>query len=333
MKKGINKGLLLIILGILLIGSGFGYHFVFNNKTTNNEKEENKPVGKEKITPLMYEVTKEGSSNKIYLFGTIHVSDLKEENYPSYVIDAYKDSDIVSPEFNILEIKGNMQKTTEYVQKMMLNDGTQLKDHLSEKVYNNLIALLKDKNVYSFTYEYLKPYTVQSILTDLLSKDAKINGNVGVDEFFLKKATEDKKEIIDVESADYQLDLMESIPEQTYELIIKSSLADYQKEVLGIKMLYSAWKQGDSAMLSTLLGGSSNEEIMKNYSDEEKELIKDYYSKTIYERNASMKDKLVELFDQDKKVFFMVGTAHIVGENGVANLLEKEGFTVTQVNK
>ena len=303
----------------------------FFDKRKAKEKESSKE--KETITPLMYEVTKEGSNNKIYLFGTIHVSDLEENDYPDYVINAYKDSDVVSPEFNILEIKGDMQKMTEYAQKMLLSDGTTLKDHLSEKVYNNLIALLKDKDAYMFTYEYLKPYAIQSILADQITKDAGINGDVGVDEFFLKKATKDNKEIIDVESADFQLNLMDNISERTIELTIKATLDDYQQEVTGTKMIYAAWKQGDSTILGALLGNNNVDESMKKYSDEEKELMKDYYSKTIYERNNSMKDKLVELFDQDKKVFFMVGTAHIVGENGIASLLEKDGFTVTQINK
>jgi hypothetical protein len=294
-------------------------------------KEKEKSGEEEKITPLMYEVTKEGSSNKIYLFGTIHVSDLKEDSYPDYVMNAYKDSDVVSPEFNILDVKEDMQKMTEYAQRMLLSDGTQLKDHLSEEVYNKLIELLKSKNAYSFTYEYMKPYAVESILANLLAKESGINGQIGVDEFFLKKAKEDGKEIIDVESLEFQLEVMDNISDEIFNIVFKESLDNYNQEVLGTKLMYQVWKQGDSNILSTVL--ISSDEKMAKYSDEEKELIKDYYYKTIDERNISMKNKLIELFNQNKKVFFMVGTAHIVGENGIARLLEKEGYTVTQVNK
>ena len=46
-----------------------------------------------------------------------------------------------------------------------------------------------------------------------------------------------------------------------------------------------------------------------------------------------MKNKLEEFFNEDKKVFFMVGAAHLVGENGIANLLVQDGYTVKQINK
>ncbi len=44
-----------------------------------------------------------------------------------------------------------------------------------------------------------------------------------------------------------------------------------------------------------------------------------------------MRDKAVEWLKAGDKVFFAVGAAHLIGEDGLVELLRAEGYTVEQL--
>ena len=68
------------------------------------------------------------------------------------------------------------------------------------------------------------------------------------------------------------------------------------------------------------------------YTDEQKNAVIDYNQQLIDNRNLAMTDKVIEYFENNQDVFFMVGTAHVVGESGIATYLQQRGYTVTKVN-
>ena len=329
-----SKKIILVVVSLLAaLALILSLSFVTKNYFNEKDKEEKEEVSeKEQITPLMYEITKEGSNNKIYLFGSMHSVNLNDFDFPKYVMDAYNSSDIVAPEFDVLKILEDSDMLLEYSKSLTYSDGSLLKDHLSENVYNKLINFTKEKGIYQQTYEYFKLDFWESLLSNKLAEDTGLIGD-GVDEYFLKKAREDNKEIIDVESFKFQLNLTNSFSDRLYEIMIENCIDNYDKQIDETKKLYKIWKNGDSKELLVLLDNELTEEDLKKLSEEDIKLVKDYNYKLLDERNIGMKDKLIEFFNNDKKVFFMVGAAHLVGEKGIANLLVQEGFTVTQVNK
>lgn len=335
-KSNKKKIIIISIISIILvvIGAVFVTKVLFSGSSENKEKEKDKEeeVVKEKITPLMYEITKEGSDNKIYLFGTMHAVNLNEFDFPKYVMDAYNESDIVAPEFDLVAVLQDQKLMQEYAMSMYYNDGTTIKDHLSSEVYNNLIAFMKDKKMYNQMYEYIKLNELESLITNQLLIDSKITSD-GVDEYFLNLAKKDKKEIIDVESFEFQTSLLSSFSDRLYEIEIENVINNYEKNIEMLKKLYKIWKNGDSEELLALLTPDLTDEELAKLSEEDKQLIENYNIELVDKRNVGMKNKLEEFFENNQKVFFMVGTAHLVGEKGIANLLVQDGYSVKQVNK
>ena len=335
-EKGNKKKIIIIsIISIILvvIGAVFVTKVLFSGSSENKEKEKDKEeVVKEKITPLMYEITKEGRDNKIYLFGTMHAINLNEFDFPKYVMDAYNESDIVAPEFDLVAVLQDQKLMQEYAMSMYYNDGTTIKDHISSEVYNNLIAFMKDKKMYNQMYEYIKLNELESLITNQLLIDSKITSD-GVDEYFLNLAKKDKKEIIDVESFEFQTNLLSSFSDRLYEIEIENVINNYEKNIEMLKKLYKIWKNGDSEELLVLLTMDLTDEELAKLSEEDKQLIENYNIELVDKRNVGMKNKLEEFFENNQKVFFMVGTAHLVGEKGIANLLIQDGYSVKQVNK
>ena len=102
MKKKIIIVILILLIGLL--GSYFVYNHFFD-KNNNEPKEEEKTM--KDITPLMYEVTKEGSNSKIYLFGSIHFAEISKLEFPKYVLDAYNNSNSVGSRFVFFNLYRN----------------------------------------------------------------------------------------------------------------------------------------------------------------------------------------------------------------------------------
>lgn len=339
-KKDNNKKLLVIfvaIMCVIAVGiSGYGIAKQFLGKEEDKEeKEEKKDKQKEQITPLMYKVTKEGSDNVMYLFGSMHTVNFDDFDLPKYVMDAYKESDYLAVEVDINKYMEDEEKVQQLALDMMYMDGTTIKDHIDEELYNKIINILKDKKLYNQVYESFKLYGIESLITSQMTKDAGLNENDGIDTYLLDLAKKENKEILEVETFDFQMKLLFEAPDKYYEISILSSIDEYEESVNELKELYSAWKKGDVEALKKLTKGDevTEEDIAKyELTQEDMKEIEAYYNAMLKDRNVGMKNKFNEYFNENKKVFYMVGAAHLIGDDGLASLLEKEGYKVTRVN-
>ena len=323
-----NKILRFFFTIFLILSFGAIIYYVIANppKLFEEEVEETR-----EITPLMYEVTKKGSDNKIYLFGSMHKVKLGEFDFPPYVTGAYEQSDYLACEADVVKYEETASISEKY-KLVTYEDGSKLKDHLSEAVYKDLKEYLINNKIYDEVYESYNADTISSIISGKLISKAGLTGD-GVDEYFIKKANKDKKKILEVEGMKSQNELTKGFSDKLYELelitIINFDEKDFKTELL---KLYSDWKKGISIESEMPVDFDENdEELIKKYNldkEEIKELLEDYNKKLLYDRNEYMADKLIEYFEDNKKVFFMVGAAHLPGNKGIATILARKGYTV-----
>lgn len=307
----------LVAVAVIIVAGLFIY------KLLNKEE-----VVESKITPVLYKVTKEGSTNEMYLFGSIHVADSNDLVFPKYVTDAYEKSHYLACEIDESEM--TLEKSQEQALLLMYDDGTTVKEHLSEETYNKVVKFLTERNSYTELYDIYKPFLFQSFITNLMANDTGLSGESAIDTYFINKAKIDGKKILEVESFEYQANLLTSFSDELYDIILSELVDNYDNEVEGLKELYENWKNGDALKMAELNDDEIEED--DSYSPELQKEIEEYNKKVIEERNITMTDKAIEYFENNQDVFFMVGTLHIVGEKGMANLLSEKGYTVVRVN-
>ena len=333
-KKQRTRLIICIAILILIIIGGICAFFVLDNMNKKEDDTPKKEVGdktqKEEITPLMYEITKEGSDNKIYLFGSMHSVNLDEFDFPDYVINAYNNSDYLAVEFDILKALEDPNVVQNELKNMTYQDGSTIKDHISEETYKKLVEKMEEKYIYNSAFDLYSAYFFESLLSSLVLEDAGISSDDGVDTYFLQKAKDENKKILEVESYELQSNILTNFSDRLYELMLLSYLDYYDDQVEGIKELYQIWKNGDPKELIKLV---EDDEDTEGYSLEDIKLYEEYNKALTTDRNIGMTDKLIDYFENNKKVFFMVGAAHLIGDDGIANLLINEGYTVTQINK
>ncbi len=313
--------LFLVILGLILLLSA--------NKTSNSTNKENieeKDVKKEKITPLLYKVTKEGSSNVIYLFGSIHAANVKNYEFPEYFNKAYKEVDYFTCEYD------STNSTSESdLSKFLYEDGSTIKEHIDEESYNKIKDFLDKKGYNISLFEYFKVSVIFSLLENFIVEDARIDLTDGIDDFMIKKAKKDGKEILEVESEEFQTNLLLNISDRVYELSIIATIDNYDESINEMKKTIEAWKSGDEKELD-VLNESITEEDLKKYSKEDIDLMIDFNKKLLYDRNDTMTMKFEEYFNDNKKTIFMVGAGHIVGDYGIAKKLQDKGYIVEKLS-
>ena len=85
--------------------------------------------------------------------------------------------------------------------------------------------------------------------------------------------------------------------------------------------LYNAWDDGNTPEMEDL--------ILEGIEDSpELQMIN---KKLLDERNYSMEEKIEVFLQDDETYFVVVGAGHLVGENGIINLLKGKGYAPTQL--
>lgn len=333
-----NKKLWLfgIILFILFLGGSF---FIFKNldKKNNNDDIKQNEVEKEEskkfATPLLYEVTKKGSENKIYLFGSIHVADDRVYPMQDKIIEAYKNSDYLAVEFDLIKYEKDLQEQIDTMTLLAYSDGTTIKEHMYEDSYNLMVNYLKENKMYNSLYDYYKPALFYSLISNVQAIKSELDAEKGIDMYFLEKAKKDKKEIIELESAMYQYNMLASFPDEMYDYMIKYSILNDEYMVESTKKLYEAWLVGnvDDIIMYSM---GEDEYVEQGTYDEYKNvdsLMEDYNEKLIYVRNREMTEKIDDYFKDDKDIFLVVGIGHIVGEDGIVDLLTELDYNINLI--
>jgi uncharacterized protein YbaP (TraB family) len=178
-----------------------------------------------------------------------------------------------------------------------------------------------------------------SISNFYLRMGYRLHADYGMDNQLMDRAREQKKEILDVESGIEQMQMMGGYSDALQEYLLASTLSDtsleYQNDVLE---LFEMWCAGDEAVLREYLRDDEEEPDTSTMTEEElaqynKELeLMDEYNKAMSsDRNAEMLKAAIDYLESDKVVFYAVGLAHLLDEDGLVNTLRDAGYTVELV--
>jgi uncharacterized protein len=259
----------------------------------------------------------EGRTNALYLFGSIHF--LKKDFYPlpQPIEDAYKQAQVVVFEVDLGEMEAP-ETQVKMVQSGQYAEGQTLKGNLSAETYAKLEAYLTEAGLPAAVFDPLRPWMVAVALIGSELIKLGYDPQQGVDKYFYSKAKKDKKEIVPLETLDFQLSFFTGMTKQEEEAMLRETLqeiANFKKDLQGI---IDAWKTGDSKALEKFML-----DAMKDYPALHKKLLID--------RNKQWVDKLQKLHASGKTVFVVVGAAHLVGKESVIDLLNAKGLKARQL--
>ena len=141
----------------------------------------------------------------------------------------------------------------------------------------------------------------------------------GVDAFFHTRAVADGKAEGQLETVQEQIGFIAAMGEGNDSEFILLSLKDLTETGNVIDGMIGAWRSGDAQGLSEL------------FVEDMKVEAPALYDTLLLERNLKWIPQIHRMLQDADTEFVLVGAAHIVGENGLLDLLSQEGYEINQL--
>lgn len=265
---------------------------------------------------FLWKVQSEG--NTVYVLGSLHM--LRQQDYPlnKSIEDAFGKSDVLAVEADINDV-ANLDLQT-LIEKALYPENETLEDHISQETYESIKKETERLGLPIMLVDRQKPWFLSLSLTSMELLRLGFNPSYGIDMHFINKAS-GKKEIVELESLEYQIDLLSNLSDDDQESFLRYTLKDLHVLKQDLQSMINAWKIGDPEALESIMKKSTAGDID----------ISTVYEKLITERNRNMVGKIGGYLEEDETYFVVIGAGHLVGEKGIINLLKEKGYKVEQL--
>jgi uncharacterized protein len=253
---------------------------------------------------------------EVYLLGSIHVATDDMYPLPAEIEAAYKDAKNLVVEADVTKVN-ELALALQVMQKGMYAQGDSLAQHVSGDTMKALRTYAAANDLGVETLLSMKPVMAAMTVESLFLMKQGLDTDKGIDLHFLKQANAGKdKNIVELESGDFQINLLFSIDDKLAEKWLLESLKESSKEDLD-KMV-KGWKEGDDQGLTTSMADDDKK-------DPDGAKLSDLL---IYQRNTGMTTKIADLLKGNDKSFVVVGAAHLIGDKGIIKQLEAKGYKI-----
>jgi uncharacterized protein len=268
----------------------------------------------------------ENGPTTMYLLGSIHL--MPESAYPldEKIEASFNEADVLAIEADPTKI--DQTKVQQLIMsKSMYPQGETLKANIDFVLYNKVADVFVTLGMPLQQLDLFKPWFVSLKLAMLEIQKTNLNSRLGVDLHFIEQAKEKKMEIIELENGMDQLELFTSFPEEAQEQYLEYSLDNYENVQELFDTMLAAWKSGDAELMN-----KATRQKMLGFCKTMPGL-EEYYDKMFSQRDIKIVEKLDNILkSKEKKTYFVVvGAGHLIGEDGLLQLLKDKGYKTIQM--
>ncbi|HSD35952.1 MAG TPA: TraB/GumN family protein [Rhodocyclaceae bacterium] len=265
----------------------------------------------------MWEIRSTASKGAVYLLGSVHVCRESCLQFSESTLRRFRSSQALAVELDPTgaDVMGRM------LEAMSLPPGQTLTSKLSANTARKMQTVAGNLGLPLMLLDNMKPIMAATMISTLAAQQQGLNMQDGIDLWFLQQAKATGKPVRELETIERQLAALTSSPERDQISSLEETLDMIEKRRFGpyLEELIQSWQTGNLSKLSKLMS-----EGMGNSKGLEQELLG--------KRNAEMADKISAWLTRGEQVFVVIGAGHIAGKGNVAELLERKGYSVRQVN-
>jgi uncharacterized protein YbaP (TraB family) len=254
---------------------------------------------------LLWKISRENTATTSYLYGTIHIKDKRVLEFSDSVLTAFEKCDAFA-----IEVDLNPENLVLLSQRMILPEDQTLMDLFAEEEYQLIKTVVQNiVGVDISLFNKLKPIALLSLVMNFqFANDV----DVSVDEYFYRKATEENKKVIGIETIEEQLEILDSIPND-YIIDYFKNIDSAQEDMETIIKLYQSADL--NKMLKMMQKDKSMVMIRKNL---------------LTDRNKKMTERIQPIINE-QSTFIAIGAGHLPGNEGIINLLSNAGYIIKPV--
>ena len=261
---------------------------------------------------LLYQISGNGLSAVSYLYGTIHMLPKDQFELSNSLKRAFDASATLA-----MEVDLNMSGAEKIAlaQKVLLPEGKTLKDFMAEQDYLQLKMYCMDSLDWSESKfdrnSKLKPMFFSSMLIQ-----ESMRNMASYEMEFNKMAKKKRKNVMGLETIDFQLGLFDQLPMETQVEMLNK---DYNSDLQTFDTLLACYLQEDLDKLNVLMNA-------------ENAAYPEFNELLLVNRNKSWINPMgIQM--RKESTFFAVGAGHLGGAQGVIALLREAGYTVTAIKQ
>lgn len=268
--------------------------------------------------PLLWKVS--DADNSLYLLGSFHM--LKPDDYP---LGADVDAAFDDAESLLFEIDPAAMTSPETIAKFQrasaYDDGRTLSQVLPAATRDKLEKLLSASGGSIATFETTEPWAVNLVLVLGVAQAMGFRSEDGLDRHFMARAGKAGKPVAGLETVDVQMAALDGTPHSEQVAGLDEFLSDPTSTVTDMRTLHASWRSGDLATLDRKFRVEMARKSPVSYRLVNVDRNRAWLSTLEQRLNAKGNDDTLAV----------VGTLHLLGDDGVVERLRAKGYKVERV--
>lgn len=257
------------------------------------------------------------ATNTVYLLGSIHI--MRRDAFPlaAVIETAFSSSSVAVFEVD-LSADATVGSALGALAAGSLPEGRTLSDVVSPETYRLAKQRLADAGYDIASLQRMRPWMVATTLTLAELKRAGYSPSDGVDQVFQRRAVDRGMRVVGLETVDDQLALFADLTPEEDEAFLVQTLRELETIIPQVDELTADWRAGRVDEVEALLA-------------EGFAAFPRLFEKLVVDRNRRWLPQIEALLAGDQRAFVAVGALHLVGDQGVVELLEAKGYQVEQL--
>lgn len=259
----------------------------------------------------------QSEEHSLYILGSVHL--LKKEHYP---LPKIIEATFAKAERLVLEVDmaaASSEKTQQLALKRgLIADGSSLPQNVGAETYELVARRARELGLEPTVLSPFKPWFAAMTMAAVRLQKLGFHPELGVDRYLARRARDAGKPTAGFETPEFQIGLFDRLSARDQELLLRRSMDEMEYLEKNLDEILQAWKNGDTGTLEKhLLVG------MRDYPQ--------VHEKLIDERNLAWLPQIERLLARGESALVVVGAAHLVGKNGIVELLKGRGYRVEQL--
>ena len=258
-----------------------------------------------------------GAHNTVYLAGSIHMLPPDDAALPPGFERAYTDSVRLVMELDLGKFDP-VEAMTWMMDHGTLPAGTNLRGVLGEQRYGRVSAAAIGLGLPMAALDSLAPWVVGIEISDLAYEHEGYDPEQGVEEQLVRRAEKDGKPTAGLETMPEELSSLTGLSSADQIRMLDQTVDELKDIKSEMREVTGAWRHGDAARLTSLLSTEYN-------------AFPSLYKPLVSDRNRRWLPQVEEMLTEKSNVLVVVGALHLVGKEGLLELLRSRGYTITQL--
>lgn len=260
----------------------------------------------------------EGTTNRVYLLGSIHVLRAQDHPLPDVIELVYDDAERLIMELDMDDIDP-AEALQFLMQNGVLAGEATLEEQMGTEMYARAAASAREIDIPIDMLQKSEPWLAAMTVQEILMMRVGFEAEYGIEMYLLGKAKADGKPIEGLETVNQQLGFLDGLSNETQSLWFLQSIVEGRRMEMMVDDMVAAWRDGDVEFLEA--------ELLHELS-----IYPELHQSILVDRNKNWIAPIMELLDDEDDYLVIVGAAHLVGEDGVPDLLSQQGVRIKQLH-